>query len=361
MNVLFLTKYGRLAASTRYRYSQFQPGLLSAGIKSDVSPLLDDDYLSAMFAGRRPKLAMAKALLRRAHAVLTARRYDCVILHCEAYPYLPPVFEWWLQSRGIPYVYDFDDAIFHQYDIHPNPIIRRLFSNKIRRVIRGASAVIAGNEYLADYARQVNPHVTVIPTVVDTDRYLARPRSADAPGCPLVVGWIGSPSTAKYVVERAAALRTFCVKHGARVVLVGSGPVELPGVPLELRPWAEASEVTDIQQFDIGIMPLSDTPWARGKCGFKLIQYMACGIPVVASPVGVNASIVAHGSNGFLASTDAEWVAALEEIATNAERRARMGTAALESVARSYSLAAATPKLLTVLSDLKNRPNTPDR
>lgn len=350
MNVLLLTKYGQLAASTRYRYLQFQAHLESVGIHCHLSPLLDNDYLRGMFAGKRPLGPAARALARRTWAVLTARRYDKVVVHCEAQPYLPPVFEWLLVQLGVPYVYDFDDAIFHQYDAHPNGLVRCLFSGKIRRVIRGATAVIAGNEYLASYARQANSNVTVIPTVVDTTRYLPGGH-ADARNGRLVIGWVGSPSTAKFLLDRVDALRTVCRNTGARLVLVGAGPLDLPGVPVEIRPWREEAEVEDIQGFDIGIMPIPDTPWTRGKCGFKLIQYMACGLPVVASPVGVNSDIVDDGHNGFLAGSDERWVASLCALAASAAQRRQFGEAGREKVVRRYSVDVAAPLLAAVLAE----------
>jgi glycosyltransferase involved in cell wall biosynthesis len=217
-------------------------------------------------------------------------------------------------------------------------------------VIRGASAVIAGNEYLARYAREANSNVTLIPTVVDVARYLPCTRKRGHDGR-LVVGWIGSPSSAGYLLERIEALRRFCRNASARLVLVGSGPIELPGVPVEVRSWREDAEVAEIQRFDIGIMPIPDTPWARGKCGFKLIQYMACGVPVVASPVGANVRIVDDGQNGFLAGTDDQWVAALSTLAASSLRRQQFGMAGREKVVRRYSLDVAAPLLAGVLAE----------
>jgi glycosyltransferase involved in cell wall biosynthesis len=350
MNVLFLTKYSGAAASTRHRYLQFLPYLEQAGIHGVVSPLLDDEYLRRMFAGGKPRLAYLRALVRRTLDVATSRRFDRVVVHCEAYPYLPPVFEWYLQKGKARYVYDFDDAIFHQYDTHPNRLVRLALSGKIRRVIEGASAVIAGNDYLAEYARRVNDRVSVIPTVVDTDQYRLPEQATIEANRPLVVGWIGSPSTAPYVAQQSEALRTFCARRRARVVLVGSGPVALPGVPLEVRPWREQREVRDLQDFDVGIMPLPDTPWARGKCGFKLVQYMACGVPVVASPVGVNTQMVESGVNGYLATTPAEWLEALEKMAGDPSHRKRMGTTGRRQVIERYSLQSAAPRLAETLA-----------
>ena len=160
MNVLILTKYDQLAASTRYRFTQFLPALEAAGVRATVSPLLDDAYLAGRFgAGGSALPSYAGAFARRLRAVLSARRYDLVWLYCEAFPYLPPWFETALGAMGVPYVYEFDDAFFHQYDAHPNPVVRRVLGDKIRTVLRGAAGVIAGNAYLASYARAVQPHV----------------------------------------------------------------------------------------------------------------------------------------------------------------------------------------------------------
>ena len=350
MNVLVLSKYDQLAASTRYRFTQFFPSLRAAGVDVTLSPLLDDAYLAGRFgAGGSVVPSYAAAFARRLRAVLSARRYDLVWLYCEAFPYLPDWFEGMLRAMGVPYVYELDDAFFHQYDAHPNPLVRRLLGDKIRHVIRGARGVIAGNAYLAEYARAVQPNVWVVPTVVDTDRYV--PVVSEPGARPFTVGWIGSPSTAPYLREVHGALRRFCATSGARVVAVGAGDLVLDGVPLVHRRWSEATEVAEIQGFDVGIMPLPDTPWARGKCAFKLVQYMACGVPVVASPVGMNASLVSHGFDGFHARDEDAWVSALAALRDDVTLRARMGAAGRRTIERGYSLAVTAPRLAGILRE----------
>jgi glycosyltransferase involved in cell wall biosynthesis len=345
MKVLVLTKYDQLAASTRYRFSQFAPYLLANGVELELSPLLSDTYLEERFSrGKASPIHSLNAFIRRAKVVLSARKYDRVILYFEAFPYFPAFFEMILRFLKVPYIYDFDDAIFHQYDRHSNPFIRFLLRNKIRNVIRGASCVFAGNEYLAAYARQVNSNVSIFPTVVDTRRYLVVEKKSNSRS--LVVGWIGSPSTAIYLKEQIPVLRDFCSKYGAKLVLIGSGPIEMPGIPVEIKDWSEDTEIAELQQFDVGIMPLPDTDWARGKCGFKLIQYMACGVPVIASPVGVNQAIVENGVNGYLASTPAEWFSALESLQSNEELRKTMGRAGRERIEARYSLQTVAPRML---------------
>jgi glycosyltransferase involved in cell wall biosynthesis len=353
VNALFLTKYDQLAASTRYRFTQFVPALEQAGVQVTIAPLLDDAYLAGRFAGRGGAArSYAQALTRRVRDVLAARRYDRVVLYCEAFPYLPPVLEALLGRLGTPYYYDLDDAFFHQYDAHSSPLVRRLLGDKIGRVLRGAAGVTAGNAYLAEYARRFNPNVWVVPTVVDTERYVAAaPSLESAASRPFTIGWIGSPSTAPYLREVEGALRRFCAATGARLITVGAGSFALDGVPHDARPWSEATEVGEIQGFDVGIMPLPDTPWARGKCAFKLIQYMACGVPVIASPVGMNTTLVEPDRHGFHARTEQDWLRALEALHADAALRARMGAAGRVTIDQEYSLAVTAPRLVGIWRD----------
>lgn len=350
VRALLLTKYGPRAASTRHRFLQYIPSLERAGIAVSLSALLDDEYLSHKFdRGRSSIWLAARGYAKRLHALLGAGSFSVVLIHCELFPYLPALFERVLQWRRIPYVLDFDDAIFHNYDQHSRFLIRYLLGNKVASAIQGAAGIIAGNEYLASYARRHNSRVEVLPTVVDIERYdrERRPkRSTD-----FTVGWIGSPSTAAYLRNVQPALAQFFARAAGQLVLVGSGPIDLPGVPVHVRSWSESTEVDELSDFDLGIMPLPDTPWTRGKCGFKLIQYMAVSLPVVASPVGVNAILVDHGVNGFLATSTVDWVTALTVLAGDRTLRGSMGQAGREKVARQYNLRSVAPKLARMLQD----------
>jgi glycosyltransferase involved in cell wall biosynthesis len=350
MRVLFLTKYGSQAASTRHRFLQYVPMLEDAGIQVSTSALLDDAYLGRKFEDGSSSFTLAaRGYARRLQALVGAGAYGVVVIHCELFPYVPAFFERSLRWRGIPYVLDFDDAIFHNYDQHKNPLVRYVLGHKMAAAIQGASTVLAGNEYLAAYARQHNRRVEVLPTVVDLARFdrERRPR----PSTEFTIGWIGSPSTAVYVQETQPAFERFFARSRGRLVLVGSGPVAMPAVPLEVHRWSESTEVDELGEFDLGIMPLPDTPWTRGKSGFKLIQYMAAGLPVVASPVGVNSTLVDHGVNGFLATTADEWVAAFTALASDRAARATMGQAGRQRVAQQYSLRATAPRLVRVLQE----------
>jgi glycosyltransferase involved in cell wall biosynthesis len=250
----------------------------------------------------------------------------------------------------VPYVVDYDDAVFHRYDQHQSPVVRRLLGKKIDRVMRDAALVVAGNEYIKTRARLAGAkRVEIIPTVVDLNRYaVVPPLETDV----FTVGWIGSPVTAYNLQLIRPALEAFSERCPTRLVAVGSGDLVLGNVPVEVKPWKESTEVQEIQQFDVGIMPLTDAPFERGKNGFKLIQYMACARPVIASPVGVNQEIISEGANGFLAVTSEDWIRALELLENDGCLRRRLGEAGRQVVEARYSLQAAAPKLAELLQSV---------
>lgn len=355
-SILFLTKYARNGASSRYRCFQYLPWFERVGIVYEVLPLLDESYVIHRYdSSRRHAWDILRAFLRRLAALYTARSFDLVVIEYELLPYFPALPERLLGWLGVSYVVDYDDALFHQYDQHRNCWVRWLLGEKIARVMRGALMVTVGNAYLADYAQRAGARrIEIIPTVIDLTRY---PRSLlkREEGAVFTIGWIGSPSTSKYLMEIAPALKFVCTNSAATVKLIGSGPVNLPGVSVEIHQWNYDTEVELLQQFDVGIMPLPDNLWERGKCGLKLIQYMACGLPVIASPVGINNEIVESGVNGYLAETTEEWVNAIYTLMNNKQLRYQMGLAGRKKVEECYSLQVSAPKLAHLLSSIETK------
>lgn len=349
MSLLFLPKYSRAGASSRYRSFQYFPSIQAARINFRVSPLFDDVYLAKKYInGRAQVWDVLRALCRRIWVVLTVRRGSVVLIEYELLPYCPAILERWMSWRGCQMVFDYDDALFHQYDNHRSLWVRRLLGKKIAYVMQQAIVVVTGNSYLADYASRAGAsRVEIIPTVIDLPRYPMK--ELQKINKVFTIGWIGSPSTARYLIEIAPAMAKLCRGGRARFCVVGSGPIKLKDVPVEVIDWNENTEIDEIRRFDVGIMPLPDEPWARGKCGFKLIQYMACGLPVVASPVGVNSEIVDNAINGYLASTTDEWVRALESLMADSELRRLMGAAGRKRVEEKYCLAVTAPRFVELL------------
>lgn len=347
--IVFFTKYTSVGASSRYRSYQYLPILRDSGFTIKVKPLFNDAYLAYKYTHGRNHLGFVLlALWRRVWAVLMLPRDSVVWVEYELLPYCPAWLERWLVWRGCRLVVDYDDALFHQYDEHSNSLVRRLLSQKIAILMRISHTVVVGNEYLASYAFRANaPHIVIIPTVIDLNRYLIKPSVIADDVC--TIGWIGSPSTACYMHDIAPALAKLWQDRNIRICMVGSGTTILPGVPVEFITWNEDSEVDEIRRFDIGVMPLPDEPWARGKCGFKLIQYMACGLPVIASPVGVNTKIVHNGENGLLADSNMAWISALYLLVDDVALRKSMGAKGRQLVEQSYCLAVTAPMLIEVL------------
>jgi glycosyltransferase involved in cell wall biosynthesis len=348
MKILLLSRYSHIGPSSRVRFYQYLPYLSNQGIHVTVANLLRDEYLEDLYAGRRRRLCtISGAYIRRLSCMLASKRFDLLWVEGEILPWLPAWAEKIFSNSGIPYVVDYDDALFHRYNMHPRFVVRALLGRKIDEVMRQAALVIVGNQYLGDYARKVGANrVEHIPSAIDLDRYSDTP----APRNPIfTIGWIGSPITNKYLNLTNAALAEVCKDGSARLVLVGSGSLQLDGVPTEINDWSEETEVAGIQSFDVGIMPLSDDLWSQGKCGYKLIQYMACGRPVVASKVGVNLEIVEDGISGFLVNNKDGWVQALNVLRKNSNLRQQMGKSGRIKVETKYCIQVTAPRLISLL------------
>ena len=351
MKVLLLSRYDNLGASSRYRSYQYIEHLNTAGIAVSVLPLLSNDYLKRLYAGSSiPVGEVVRSYIRRCLKLVGTYPYDLTWVEYEAFPWIPYWLESLLLSGRKPYVIDYDDAVYHRYDLHSSMLVRKVLGRKIDGVMKGAACVIAGNEYIAAHAREAGAkRVEIIPTVVDLSRY---PRSDVHKHAGFTIGWIGTPQTVRYLTGIGDALRAICRNEEATLMVIGASSPGIDGVSAVARPWSEDTEVSEISRCDVGIMPLENSPWERGKCGQKLIQYMACSLPVVASPVGINSTIVEHGVNGFLASNTDEWTNALTALRQNPQLRKTMGAAGRAKVERLYNSDVTAPRLASLLKQL---------
>ena len=351
LKVLGLTRYGQLGASSRMRFYQYLPWLEAADISITLAPLFSDAYVQGLQRNAKSPLEAVRAYMGRVQALLSSRNFDLLWIEKEALPWLPAWFEKMLLPSNVPYVLDYDDAVFHYYDKHGNPVIEALLAGKHPALMRNAALVVAGNAYLAEFARQAGaPHVEIVPTVIDLARYPSpRPKWVDDDASPCI-GWIGQRSTALFLAPYAPLFERLSSDGLARFASIGIDAQAL-GLPMSSIPWTGHTEVASIASFDIGIMPLVNGSFERGKCGYKLIQYMACGLPVVASPVGVNQEIVEHGVNGFLAETLEQWEQALQMLLADPELRQRMGQAGRQKVERQYCIQVTARILVALLKD----------
>ncbi|RYY90749.1 MAG: glycosyltransferase family 1 protein [Chitinophagaceae bacterium] len=349
-SLLILGRHSPQAASSRLRTHQFRPYFEAEGAQVTYSPFFDEDYLHHLYTtrGRRLKHILA-AYMRRAGALLGAKTYDLLLIEKELFPYLPGPFEQLAKLTGAPWVLDYDDAYFHAYNQHRSRLVRYVLGNKLDSLIGGANLVITGNSYLRDYMSQHGARRTILqPTVLDIQRYKVQPEPKVSP---MRIGWIGTPETTKYLSIIFGTLARLNQVHPICLVTIGASPISDARFLIEQHPWTLESEADLLSTIHVGIMPLPDEPWERGKCGYKLIQYMACGRPVVASPVGMNVDLV-RPAVGMLAANELEWYEALLSLCEDRNLCARMGRTGRRLVESDYSLQSVGPHFARLLADV---------
>jgi glycosyltransferase involved in cell wall biosynthesis len=322
----------------RFRIEQWQSVLAAQGIDIDYAPFEDADLNAVLYKpghlGRKLALVTGRLVARLTEA-LGARRYDLVYIFRESALVGPALVERLLAFKGVPFVFDFDDAVYVRYVSPSNGYLSYLkCPGKTRTDCRLAAHVIAGNQLLADYAAAFTPHVSIVPTTIDTAKY-APPIAERGTGVP-VIGWSGSYSTAQYLDVVAGALKRLARRQPFKLLVIGAPGFTMEGVDVEAVQWEASTEVETLRRMDIGIMPLRDDPWARGKCALKALQYMALGIPAVCSPVGVNTDVIQHDKNGLLASGEDEWTIHLGRLLRDVSERRRLGLAGMETVCAEY-------------------------
>lgn len=342
--VLFITPYARgTAGSQRFRFEQYFDELAAHGIQYRQVPFVDRATYRIMYRpGHWPGKVwgVLKGILRRTYALLLVPFYDVVFVHREATPIGLPVFEFMISKvLRKPYIYDFDDAIWKLDISDTNKALGglRYSPQKIPRTMRMANKVLAGNDYLAGYARAYNNRVQVFPTIVDTD-YHRRKETGRAPD-KVCIGWTGTHTTLRHFEIILDELTEVYAKYRDRIYfkLIVNADAAYEALDLVSTRWNLQHEIEELSEFDIGLMPLPDDEWSNGKCGFKAIQYLALGIPALVSPVGINTKIVEDGVSGYVCRTGGDWIERLEELINDAELRRSMGMRGREKIVREYS------------------------
>lgn len=360
--ILFVAAHrpGR-SPSQRYRFEQFEAHWRSHGYTAEHAWLIDeaDDKLFYAPGNLTGKTRIfIKSMWRRQRHVGAARHFDIIFIQREAFMTGTTRFERALKRTGVPVIYDFDDAIWQMDVSEGNQRLRWLKKpGKTADLIALADRVIAGNEYLAEYARHHNGNVQVIPTVIDTDAYPAAP-VRDSGKVRIV--WTGSHTTIKHLAMALPVLHRLKARlgDGLDLVVIGDPAFHDPVLGVRGMPWRADTEAADLALGDIGIMPLPDEEWSKGKCALKGLQYMGLGLPVVMSAVGANNEVVRHGEDGLLARTDAEWEEHLTRLIADADLRRRIGRAARRTVEERYSVRAWRDTYLDLFNELIHAPRT---
>jgi glycosyltransferase involved in cell wall biosynthesis len=344
----------------RFRLEQWEPILKQSGVEITWAPFETDELKQVLY---RPGQAVSKVravlanMIRRRNELVQMGDYDVAYVFREAALLGPPWFERKIARSGVPMVFDFDDAVFVAYRSPSNGYLSYLkFPQKTAEICRRSAHVMAGNQYLAEYAGRFNGNVTIVPTTIDTLKY----KEIDKPERDtLTIGWTGSYSTVQHLDTIREAIRELAIDERFKLRVIGTPDYTLEGVDVEALQWRSETEIADLQEIDIGLMPLPHDQWSKGKCGLKALQYMALGIPTVCSPVGVNSTIIADGKNGFIADAKDEWTAKLRSLLHSSDMRRRIGAEGRRTVESEYSAITQAPRVLkifeSVVADFESR------
>jgi glycosyltransferase involved in cell wall biosynthesis len=348
MKILFLVPYplGE-SPSQRFRFEQYFDALSLAGHSYVVRSFLSPKGWQIIYSKGntlRKILTITSGFLRRFWILSSVTSYDTVFIHREATPIGPPVFEWIIAKvfrKKI--IYDFDDAIWSTDNTTEGSLERMLrWRSKVDSICKWSFKVSCGNDYLCDYARQFNSSIVLNPTTIDTNYHRPLPTLNNNE---IVIGWTGSHSTLKYIDEIVPALQEI---RGVVFLVISNSTISLPVPSVQNIKWTKETEIEDLARIDIGIMPLPDDEWSKGKCGFKALQYMAMEIPAVVSPVGVNTKIVTNGVDGFVCNSTGEWIAALKKLVGDPALRKQFGVAGRKKVEHFYSVSSNTSTFLAL-------------
>ena len=328
----------------RFRIEQWEPYLKEAGIEIDYFSFTDEKLRSVLYTDGNliPKVAgMLKAFAKRTAKVFGASKYDAVFLYRATSMFGPAMLERILKWKGVPVIYDFDDSI---YLVNTSDANRRFgwlkFSGKTADICGLSTSVTVGNSHLAEFAGQYNDNVYIVPTSIDTDAYPPVNKDQPREDGKVVIGWTGS-STSQYHLEAfEPVLAQLVKKRGDDIIIKVISNREPVGmkIPYQWSAWSPESEVEEISEIDIGIMPTPDDEWSRGKCALKALQYMALGVPAICTDMGANRDVIDQGKNGYLAKTDEEWIGYFEDLIDDRAKRLKLGNAARKTVENEYSM-----------------------
>lgn len=350
--------------SQRFRIEQWMTHLREReGIQIELRPFADRELTALLREpGRIGVKAMASlaAYVRSALRVAGAVRHDAVMVHRTIGLAGPAWLERLLTGLGRPLIYEFDDAIFL---LHTSEANRRFgwlkFPQKTAAICRLSSHVVVGNEWLAEYARQFNDRVTIIPSSIETHKYACFPKKREGGhggnGHRVVIGWTGSSTSQTHLEWFAPVLGEFMKRRDVELRVISNREPQMRGVPYVWRPWTADTEIEEVSRFDIGIMPMPDDQWSRGKCALKALQCMATGTPVVCSAIGANLELIRHGENGLLAATAEEWIQSLERLVDDPTLRFTLGAAGRQTVEAQYSTERCARMFADVVRDTLER------
>ena len=338
-SLIIFSRYNKQSASVRYRYIQYFDELKNNNVDVYLSYLFDEKFFKKkILLNKLNFIIIFYSYLKRFFKILFLDKNTTVLIHLELFPYLPSFGEKILSLKKNKIILDLDDAIFYQYNDIKKNILNIFLKNKFNKIFKLPNLnIFSGNSYNIEEIKKVNPYINykIFPTVVNVSKYNQKSKIKKNKNFTIV--WIGSPSTSNYLKLIINPLKILCNEYDIRLRLIGCGFLELQDIQFESYMWNQKTEIELISECHVGIMPLKDDNWSRGKCGFKLIQYMACGIPGIASPIGVNNEIIDHGINGYLVKSNNDWIKYIIKLKEDINLYEEISKKAYEKVFSKYS------------------------
>lgn len=352
MNIIFFPKYTQIGPSSRYRIYQYLRYLKD--YNCIIHPFFDDKYRPGNFNGVSAYFYVIGCYLKRLSNMLKLNKNDIVFVQYE-FTQFSPFFVLFFKLRNIRYIVDYDDAVFHDYDQSKSKIIRKLFKNKIACVIKNANYVITGSPYLTQYALKYNKNVIEIPTSINLDNYIVNQKEESDK---FIIGWIGSKTTSVNLIGLIPAFESL-LKDGFNFEIRCIGfDIELldkfSHLPFKAIGWKAKTEVNEIGKFDVGIMPLTDNPFNNGKCAFKLIQYMACGIPTISTPLEANIKVNRDNNNLFSNNIE-EWITNFKYCLNNHDSLKKTGVKNRSIIEKFYTIQVNHNRYIKIFKNLEDK------
>lgn len=352
MKVLFLTQTSAVGASARYRVYQYAEYLKAEGIEFDIVPAIPDKVMKLKDVSKVYFYGLQA--FRRILDLGRAKHYDVIFLQRDMIVHLYPILEKMIAAMNSNIIFDFDDAIYlYPANKRPGMVFKLLWDKrKIERIIRLSKHIIVSNNFLKAYAKNFTNNITIIPTSIDLNYYpinkICKAKSKDI----VKIGWIGSQGTFHYLENIFSVFKRLAKKYKVEIRVIGARGGIIDGLPITYKEWSQGTEVNAISDFDIGVMPLTDDEWSRSKSATKLLQYMAAGVPAVASPIGINSEIIKDGINGFLAGNDSAWIEKISILIENRQLCNDIINNARADVEKNYSVQANAIKLIKVIKSV---------
>jgi glycosyltransferase involved in cell wall biosynthesis len=359
MKVLFLTQSTEIGPASRYRVYQYLDYLNQNNIDCTFSSALPHNCYKFFYQSSniwKKILLLPLIFLRRLSDIFRVKNHDIVFIQREILAQCFPLFEIIISKLNKNIIFDFDDAIFLVPPQRNKWLYALRDKTAIERILKLSAQVIAGNDYLKQYAQQFNEHVSVIPTAVDTLKWKKADKTTDKANVDnkkIIIGWIGTRHNLFYLETLKPVLEKLSLIHPVCLHVISDADFKGNNFEVKNIAWDMDSEVQEVRKFDIGIAPLADDNWAKGKCGLKALQYMACCVPTVCSSVGVYRQIIIDGCNGFLAQDQAQWLEKLSLLIADKNLRENLGKAGRKTIEEKYSLEINGPKLKKIIEQLK--------